>query len=333
MDDVRLKVVGTGSYLPERIVTNEEFEGQDFWKYDVEGNKIGEPIRITSDKIYEMSGIKERRYATEDETPSYMGTIAAIRAIEDSGVDPRNLVGIILATVSEDRNFPSGACNIQAGLEKEYGIRLENCTSYDIGASCAGSTFGMIKANQEAHFRKGNYLVVGSEDIARISEKDDMNRFLFGSGAGAMILKPSVDGSGIVGTYSQSETYEDRSSWISRDKRGYLRMPEGRKVFNEGVRKMVEGARKVKEEAGWDIADVYVLHQANLRMIEMVEKMYAPPETTVLKNIEKTGNMSSATCPIAVDYALKNGIIRSGSKVVITAFGSGLFSAAVAHQF
>ncbi|MBU2576790.1 MAG: ketoacyl-ACP synthase III [Nanoarchaeota archaeon] len=332
MEDVHLEVTGTGAYLPEKVVKNEDFEGRLFYAYDGFGNRIGDGEEITSEKIYELSGIRERHYAARGETPSSMGTLAAIKAIDDSGTDPKDLVGIILATVSEKINFPSGACKIQRALGNYYGIEL-SCEAEDIAVACAGAVKGMINANSRVLRRKGNYLVVGAEDVSGMTEDDDRNKFLFGAGAGAVVLTPITGNKGIIREYSISNPYEGRDSWIIRDENNYLRMSEGRKVMKEAIKGMLFSVKKLKEDVGWDCADVYIPHQANGRILDKVEMGVARDGSIVYRNIDRTGNMSSATCLVALDDARKEGVVKKGSKVIMTSFGSGLVTSAVAIQF
>jgi len=332
MEDIHLEVAGTGSYLPKKVVRNEDFEGKLFYAYDGSGNRIGDGAEITAKKIYEMSGIRERHYASEDETPSSMGTLAAIKAIDDSGVDPRDLTGIILGTVTEDVNFPSGACKIQRGLRDHYGVEI-NCEAEDIAYACAAAVKGMINANSRVLRNEGIYLVVGADDVSGMTQDDDRNNFLFGAGAGAIVLTPTMTNVGIIGEYSKSNPYGGRDSWIVRDSQGYLRMPEGSKVMKDAVREMLNSAKKLKAEVGWDKADVYIPHQANGRIIDMMERNIVKSGGIVYRNIDRTGNMSAATCPVALDDARKEGIVKEGSKVIMTSFGGGLVMSAVAIQF
>lgn len=332
MDNVHLRVAGTGTYLPEKVVKNEDFEGRLFYAYDVLGNRIGEGTELTSEKIYELSGIRERHYAGENDTPSSMGTLAAIKAIQTSGIDPKTLTGIILATISETPNFPSGACKIQRNLGSHYGIEI-SCEAEDISYACAGSVKAMINANSRVLRRPGNYLVIGAEDISGITADDDRNKFLFGAGAGAIVLVPTRDDTGIIGEYSTSDPYGGCDSWITRDKENYLRMAEGGNVMKEAVKSMLSSAKKLKEDVGWNRADVYIPHQANGRIIDRIERTVERDGSVVYRNIDRTGNMSAATCLVALDDAIHEGVVKLGSKVIMTSFGSGLVTSAVAVQF
>ena len=328
-----MEVAGTGSYLPEKIVRNGDFEGRIFYKYDILGNRIGEGKEITSDKIFEMSGILERRYAGPNETPSSMGTLAAIKAIDDSGIDPNSLVEIILATVTERSTFPSGACKIQQSIGDHYKTQINSCIAYDVGAACAGFTIAMGIANSRVSQRRRNYLIVGADDISGVTQEDDQNKFLFGAGAGAVVLTPTTSERGIGGWKSSSNPYNGNLNLIAQDYGNFLRMPEGGKVMKKAIESMVDISKKLKEEVGWNRVDVYIPHQANKRILEGITRKLKGEGSLVYQNIKKTGNSSSATCPIALDKAKREGIISNGDKVIIVAFGSGLVTSAVALQF
>ena len=333
MEKIHLEIIGTGAYLPEKIVKNEDFKGRTLYKYDILGNRISEGKEVTPEKIFEMSGILERRYAGPNETPSSMGTLAAIKAIDDSGINPNSLVGIILATVTENSNFPSGACKIQQSIGDHYKTQIDDCIAYDVGAACAGFVMGMGIANSMVSQMKGNYLVVGADDIPGVTQDDDQNKFLFGAGAGATILTPTTSERGIKGWKSSSNPYNDKLNLIMQDDKNFLRMPEGGKVMKRAIGSMIDISKKLKEEVGWDRADVYVPHQANKRILDGMARKLDGEGSLVYQNIEKTGNSSAATCPIALDKAKREGIINDGDKVIVVAFGSGLVTSAVALQF
>ncbi len=332
MDDVRLRVAGTGTYLPEKVVGNDFFEGRKFYPYNIFGKRCGEGKELTSEGIFDLCGILERHYAGEGETPSSMGTLAAIKAIDNSGIRSDSLVGIILATVGERNNVPSGVCKIQKNLGEHYDVKIP-CEAVDITVACAGSVAGMIYANSRVFRRLGNYLVVASEDISGMVQKDDRNLFLFGAGAGAVVLTPSEDHRGIIGEYSISDPYNGNSELITRDAGGFLRMPDGNKVLMEAIRRMVDSAKELKKNVGWEKADVYIAHQANGRILDGIERRVSRDGAVVYRNIGRIGNMSAATCLVALDDAIRKGVVKKNSKVIMTSFGSGLVTAAVAVQF
>ncbi len=328
-----LEIIGTGSYLPDRVVRNDEFIDKDLWAYDSLGNRIGEPRRFTSEKIFEVTGILERRKCCDEEWPSTMGYVASERALERAGVSADSLVGIVVASVGEKDNFPSAAVKIQ----HELGARNVQ-VAYDLQNACAGFPLALIQANTLSRDFEGNWLVVGSECLTKINDYTDVNCHLFGDGAGAVVCKPTIEERGILGIYSRSEPFDVEGSkgiaMIFRDSRAdCIRMPNGSVVLKRAVGAMVDSARVLKENLGWERADVYIPHQANERIIAGVERKLKEEGAVVYRTVAKYGNMSSATCPVALDEAMRDGTIHENSKVIITSFGSGLVTSAVAVQF
>src|SRR3989338_5414642 len=159
----RLEIVGTGSYVPDEVIPNSYFEGRDLFNYDASGNKVGGPVRLTSEKIVKQTGVLERRRSKPDEWPSDMAHVAASRALENAGFSVNSLVGIILASVTERCNFPSGACKLQEKL----GAR-NVCVAYDMQNACAGFPEALMEADARALRVPGNYLVVASEALTKI---------------------------------------------------------------------------------------------------------------------------------------------------------------------
>ncbi|MGV8142645.1 MAG: 3-oxoacyl-ACP synthase III family protein [Candidatus Pacearchaeota archaeon] len=346
IDLQHLEIIGTGSYLPEQIVGNEAFIDRDLWAYDSFGQKTGAPHRLTADKIFELTGIRERRKSEFNEWPSDMGYVASLRALEAARVSADSLVGIVVATVGERDNFPSAAVKIQHKL----GARNVQI-AYDMQNACAGFPLALIQANAQSRDFEGNWLVVGSECLTKINDYTDYNCHLFGDGAGAVVCKPTTAQRGILGVYSRSAPFNEEGlegiDMIFRDSRANcIRMPNGGAVLKRAVGAMVDSARSLKGDLLWDKADVYIPHQANERIIAGVEKKLRSEGAIVYRTVERYGNMSSATCPVALDEAVRDGTIKitqngslsrpqigDGSKVIITSFGSGLVTSAVAVQF
>ncbi len=323
----RLEIIGTGSYLPLDIRTNEYFSGVVKCKHDAQGNKLEHRV-LSPESIFQVTGIKERRYAGQNEHPSDMGYQASVRALEHSGIEADSIKGIIVASVSEKKNFPSAACKIQ----KKLGIR--NCFAYDMQNACAGFPEAMIEADARACRNEGgNYLVIASEKLSAHTNLEDINSTLFGDGAGAAVLKWSESGKGIVANYSVSDPFDGNDELIFRNEGNYIWMPDGGTVMKLAVRNMLESARVLKERADWKGADVYIPHQANGRILDAVAKRVVDDGAIVYRNIEKYGNMSAATCAVALDEAIRDGTIHEGSRVIITSFGSGLVTSGVAVQF
>ncbi len=324
-----LSIIGAGSYLPETVVRTEQFEGVPMWAYDKKGNRVGNSRVFTAEKLLDLTGIYERRKARNDQWPSDLGYIASSRALEMAGVSPESLDGIVVATVSERDNFPSAAIKIQEKLGARN-VRV----AYDLQNACAGFPTALTTANALSRDSDGNWLVVASETLTRVNDYTDINSHLFGDGAGAVVLTPKKGIGQIVRTYSRSEPFDDNNQMIFRDsKANCIRMPDGGAVLKKAVASMVDSAVQLKAECGWDRADVYIPHQANERIIAGVEKKLSGDGAIVYRNISQYGNMSAATCAVALDEAIRDGTIKKGSRVIVTSFGAGLVTSAVAIQF
>ncbi len=324
---VRLAVAGTGRYLPKTVRPNSFFLGRPFHTYNVQRESVKSKF-LTEQCIVNMTGVRERRRAPLTVSPSDMGYFAATQAIERSGITVDSLVGIILATVTEDQNYPSGAIKIQ----KRLGAR--GCHfAYDAADACAGFPEVFMQAHARAQMIPGNYLVVASECLSRSGDPTDINSTLFGDGAGAAVLVPCEDGKGIAGGYSKTDPFDGKCDLIFRDDFGFLRMPDGSRVLREATREMVDCAKALKGLVGWDRADVYIPHQANARIIQQVRDRVAADGAIVYENVDRYGNMSAATCAVALDECLREGVISAGNRVIMTAFGAGLVTSGVALQF
>lgn len=329
MDYPHLEVVGTGSYLPPETVRTEEFDNRELWAYDFSGNRIGEPRRFSSQKLVDLTGILERRISSKDEWPSDMGYLASKMALERAQVEEDSLAGIIVATVSERQNFPSAAVKIQERL-KARNVRV----AYDLQNACAGFPVALMTANSLSRDILGNWLVIASECLTKVNDYTDINSHLFGDGAGAVVLRPTIGNKGIVGVYSTSEPFDNGIKMIFRDPiEDCIRMPDGSTVLKRAVESMAKSVVDLKKRIGWERAEVYIPHQANERIIAGVEKRLKDDGAVVYRNISRYGNMSSATCAVALDEAIKDGTIKEGSKVIVTSFGSGLVTSAVGIQF
>ena len=324
-----LEIIGTGRYLPQEIVRTEEFEGRKMWAYDKFGNKIGESRTFYTQKLIDLTGITERRKAFADEWPSDMGYFAAQSALQKACIDVDSLVGIIVATVSEKKNFPSAAVKIQERL----GARNVK-VAYDLQNACAGFPTALMNANSSSRDFNGYWLVVASEVLTKVNDYTDINSHLFGDGAGAAVLGPTDTGKGILGVYSRSEPFEGNLEMIFRGENpDCIRMPDGAGVLRRAVDAMTESVISLKKDLNWERVDVYIPHQANERIIAGVERKLRGDGAVVYRNISRYGNMSSATCAVALDEAIGDQTIKDGSKVIITSFGAGLVTSAVAIKF
>ncbi len=321
MNKLSIIISGTGSYLPEKIVTNDDMA----------------KIVDTSDEwIFSRSGIKERRYASEKEFTSDMAAAAGKKAIESAGILPHDIDLVLIATVNPDMMFPSTACIVQAKL----GIRT-NIPCFDIEAACSGFVYGVEIATrmmQSGHYKTA--LVIGAEKLTSMVNWQDRNTcVLFGDGAGAVILKaidePNVgiidnvlgaDGSGnmILSIPAGGSAMPANAETVANNMHS-IRM-DGKEVFKLAVKIMQEKAFEVLERAGVKPEELTLLipHQANARIIESVAKRLKLSDDKVYVNIDKYANTSSATIPIALDEVVRSGRIKRGDYILFVAFGAGL---------
>lgn len=313
-----VEIVGTGRYLPEKVLTNRDLES----------------MVDTSDAwIVERTGIRERRIAGEEECAAFMGAEAARRAMEEAGVQAGEVDILILSTATPDRLLPSTACDTQALLG------ADNALAFDVSAACSGWLYGLTLAEGYLAAGRGEVaLVVASEKMSAILDWTDRSTcVLFGDGAGAAVLRPSSGGRGIVSSYHRSDgrladllyrpgggTRTPMDEGVLERKDHLVKM-EGREVFRNAVRSMAEAADHVLRAAGLTAADVDLMvpHQANIRIIEATAKYADIPMEKVYVNVDRYGNMSSATVPVALDEALEAGRIKKGDYIMMVAFGAG----------
>ena len=283
--------------------------------------------------ITTRTGIKQRRLAAMDEASSDLAIKAGRRALEDARLNPKDLELIIVATITPDMHFPSTACFVQANL----GAKKAVC--FDVSAACAGFVYALTIAQQ--FISRGVYknaLIIGAEVLSTITDWEDRNTcVLFGDGAGAAVVA-EVKSGGVLSTYLGSDGTKADLLMIpgggSRNppthetinkRLHYLKM-QGNEVFKIAVKIMTEAAREALKQADLECSDVDLVipHQANIRIImAMAKKLDLPPERIYL-NIEKYGNVSSASTAIALCEAVKTGRIKKGDIVLLDAFGSGL---------
>jgi 3-oxoacyl-[acyl-carrier-protein] synthase-3 len=314
-----VSIIGTGSYVPEKVLTNEDLSR----------------IVDTSDEwITTRTGIKERRMAAKDEHTSDMAAKAAWKAIEQANISPNEIDLILVATATPDMLFPATACFVQ----KKIGARKAACL--DISAACAGFIFGLEIAQQfiTSH-TYDTVLVIGSEKLTSITNWTDRNTcVLFGDGAGAAILKHRGSAHGIISTHIGSDgQYSD----ILFMPGGGSRCPitrenvdmnlatihmTGKEVYKQAVTAMLSSAQKALEEAGLRIQDIscVIPHQANLRIIEAIADRLGIPVEKFYVNLDKYGNTSAAAVAIALDEANRTGRIKAGDYVLMVVFGGGL---------
>jgi len=318
------RITGTGRFLPPRVMTNAEME----------------KIVDTSDEwIRTRTGIRERRIAAADMGSADMGAAAATAAMEEAGVTPDQVDMILVSTATPDRLLPSTACDIQALL----GAR--NAGAYDFTTACSGFLYGISMA--QGHIAAGQadtVLVICTEKMSSIVNWGDRTTcVLFGDGAGAAIVqRGNGDGRGILSSYMKSDGTLAELLWRPSggaripmdiavlDERSHLVRMAGPEVFKSAVRSMCEAAAGALRKAGVDSGDIDILvpHQANIRIIEATAKYAGISMDRVFVNVDRYGNMSSASLPVALDEARESGAAGEGSLVLMVAFGAGLTWAA-----
>ncbi len=320
------EITGTGRFLPDNVVTNLDLERS---------------LDTSDEWIRTRTGIHERRIAPDDMHAAHLGAEAARGALEEAGVQPGDVDILIISTATPDRWLPSTACDVQAILG------CDKAVAFDVMAACTGHLYALSMA--EGYIAAGRArvaLVVAAEKMSAIVDwTDRKTAVLFGDGGGAAVLQPSNgSGRGILSSHVQSDgnlanllyrpgggAVDPISQSMLDEGRHLLRM-NGREIFKNAVRSMAEACDIAIEKAGLGAEDVDLLvpHQANIRIIEATAKYAGVPMDKVFVNVDKYGNMSSATVPIAFDEAREQGRIREGSNVVTVAFGAGLTWGAMA---
>ena len=315
---MRARIAGTGSYAPERVLTNADLERM---------------VDTSDDWIVERTGIRERRLAAPGEACSDLGTKAAERALEAAGVAASDLDMILLATCTGDAPLPATACLIQ------HRLGAAKAAACDIGAACCGFVYAL--AVGDAYVKTGlrHVLVIGSEVMSAITNWKERNTcILFGDGAGAVVLSATKEDRGIL----SSHLHSDGSLWnlicvpgggsrmpptekMLADELQYIKM-KGNETFKVAVKTLEESAREALQANGLTVADIdaYVPHQANVRIIKAVASRLELPMEKVVLNMDRYGNTSAASIPIALDEAVRGGRIKKGHLVMMAAFGSGL---------
>jgi 3-oxoacyl-[acyl-carrier-protein] synthase-3 len=313
---IRSVVQGCGSYLPERVVTNEE---------------LSKSVETTDEWIRQRTGICQRHIAAEGEFTSHLAIKASQRALDHAGLKASDLDLIVLATATPDQTFPATATRVQAALGMTKGA------AFDVQAVCAGFVYGVSVA--DSLIKSGlasTALVIGAETFSRILDWDDRGTcVLFGDGAGAIVLRGeqgtgSSSDRGILANALHSDgrhhdiLYVDGGPSSTRTT-GFLRM-EGKEVFKHAVVNMAAVVGEVLEKAGLEAKDIdwLVPHQANKRIIDGTgRKLGLPPERVVV-TVDKHANTSAASIPLALDVAVKDGRIKKGDLLLLEGIGGGL---------
>ncbi len=324
---VNAEVIASGWYVPSKVLNNEFFIRSPNNPYRV---YIGEdehrrPLfkkertELTEEKILaNTGGIKERRAVSDGE-----GVVDMVeKAFNKTGFNAEDLDGIIIGTISDETRFPSVACRVQ----ERIGARRVISYSGDSGSACSGFTHALDHARLKIQEEGGCYLVAGIETLTRITDYTEINCDLFGDGCGLVVLGPASDGDKrILTTAFSSDT--SGINYIYKDSEGLLRMPRGADVLKKATRGMIEIAHKMMAKSGInkEQVDIYIPHQANGRIIDEIEKRVDPQQTgKIYRNIDKYGNMSAATIPVAFAEAVKEGRIQKGNLVAMVDMGAGL---------
>ncbi len=313
MSPLRAVVTGTGSYAPSRVMTNDDFaaylETSDSW-------------------IRERTGIRERRIAAEGESTSDLAVEAAKKALESSGLSASDIDGILLATATPDILFPSTACLVQARLGATRAF------AFDLNAVCSGFVYAMTVAKSLVETGAASrLLVIGSEVMSRsLDWSDRSTAILFGDGAGAVVVEASAVASRGLGSFRLGA---DGRHWemIHVPAGGTRRTEEpptirmkGGETFKMAVRQLQESVLEVLALDGVSPADIDLLvpHQANIRIIDALASRLALPPEKVMVNIDRYGNTSAASIPVALDEAVRGGRVAEGDRILLTAFGAGV---------
>ncbi|MCD6517699.1 MAG: ketoacyl-ACP synthase III [Candidatus Aminicenantes bacterium] len=324
----RIKITGTGMYVPEKVLTNKDLEKM---------------VDTSDEWITTRSGIKERHITAPDETTADMAVIAGKRAVEDAGLTVKDIDLILVATSTPDTIFPSTATWVQKGLNADY------APAFDLSAGCTGFLYGMIVS--EGLLLSGSaarVLLIGTECLSKITNWKDRNTcVLFGDGAAAAVLEKSGDESGMLSSYWKADgnlgellilpgggVLNPASHKTVDEGLHYLRM-KGNEVFKHAVKRMGEAALMALKKAGIKREDIDYLipHQANIRIIQATGRRLKLPEEKVFSNIHKYGNMSVATIPIGLHELKEEGKLKKGADIVMVAFGAGFTWAAVVYKW
>ncbi|MDH5662343.1 MAG: ketoacyl-ACP synthase III [Elusimicrobiota bacterium] len=313
-----IRIIGTGSYLPEKVLTNKDLEKM---------------VDTSDEWIVSRTGIRERRICSDKQAASDLGIEAARKALKNANVKVEDVDLLIVATITPDMFFPSTACIIQT----ELGIR--NAAVFDLNAACAGFIYSLSTAQQ--FLQTETYktaLVIATETLSKITDWKDRNTcVLLGDGAGAAVLREDKGDSGILSCYLDADgRYGDLLNMPAggsripatvetvKNRLHYLKM-RGNETFRIAIPEMIKSVKRGLERCGLKIEDVALLipHQANIRIIKALAKRLSLPADKVFVNIDKCANTSAATVAIALDEANRQGRIKKGDIIELVAFGAG----------
>ena len=319
MNLIPVGVLGTGKYVPERILTNQELETM---------------VETNDEWIVTRTGIRERRIAAEGQATSDLCYEAALIALTNAGITADQLDLIIVATITPDMAFPSTACILQEKLG------AKKAAAFDLSAACSGFVYGL--ANASNFIATGTYkhaLIIGADCLSKITDYTDRNTcILFGDGAGAVVIgevpehrgfksfELGADGTGGPLLKIEGGGSRNPSSQASIDQRLHYIYMAGAEVFKFAVRIMGNAADEALRKAGWEKTDIDLLvpHQANMRIIQASLNRLELTEDKCMINLDKYGNMSAASIPVALAEAVEQGRLNEGDRLVLVGFGGGL---------
>ncbi|MDH4443894.1 MAG: ketoacyl-ACP synthase III [Akkermansiaceae bacterium] len=326
---IQVCIAGTGSYLPERVLTNEELAAR---------------VDTSDEWIVSRTGIKARRIAAEGEFTSHMASHAARRALEQAGLAAEDVELIIVATITPDTPTPATACYVQQMLGASRAV------AFDISAACSGFLYAMeISKRLISGGAFKNALIIGAEKLSAVTNWEDRTTcVLFGDGAGAAVLRRAEPGEGAI--LAMEMGTDGNLTHLLNIPGGGSACPitennvndhlfsltmMGKEVFKHAVTRMKEAAEKVIEGAGLQPEDIacVIPHQANLRIIDAIADRLAVPNERVFVNLDKYGNTSAAAVAIALDEANRTGAFQRGEHIVLVVFGAGLTWAAAAIRW
>lgn len=316
----RAVIVGTGSALPRRQVSNAE---------------LAQTVDTSDEWIVERTGIRTRYIAGEGETTSSLATEAARKAIEAAGIAPSDIGLIILATATPDQTFPASATIVQTALG------IDDCVSFDVQAVCSGFLYALSVADSMIRGGTANHaLVIGAETFSRILDWEDRTTcVLFGDGAGAIVLKAEDGTRGVLATKLHADGRHNQLLYVdggpsTTQTVGKLRM-KGQEVFRHAVTNLAQVLREVMDAAGLTVDDIdwVVPHQANRRILDATARKLSLSAERVIVTVDQHANTSAASVPLALDVAVKDGRIKRGDLLVLEAMGGGFTWGAAAIRY
>jgi 3-oxoacyl-[acyl-carrier-protein] synthase-3 len=316
------KIIATGSYLPERILTNHDLE---------------QMVDTTNDWIVERTGIKSRHIVAENETTCDMAYMASLKALQAAQIDANEIDLIIVGTSTQDVALPSTACYLQERL----GITITN-GSFDMQAACSGFIYALNTA--DCYIKSGmakTALVVGVDTLSKVVDYNDRGTcILFGDGAGAVILKSSNEAGILASQINADASYTSILKCdASMDNRKSVTNPylvmDGQAVFKFAVKALTNVAKDVVHKANYELSDIdwVIPHQANIRIIESTAKLMKVPMSKVVATVEHHGNTSAASIPLALDIAVRDGRVKRNDLILLEGVGAGFTWGATLIRF